>query len=241
MRLSLGRWNNSLQTNEEVYRLKRRAIVSESGRIFGKQGFHNTSLDDVAKVLKVARGTLYNYVKDKQEILFECHKMALDISDWAHQLAEEQGGTAIVRLRNELYQYTVTLTEEFGFCGILAELESLRPEDRKVIIARRDDVERRFVETLKQGIAEGSVRDVDPKLAVCTFVGAINNIALWYSPDGRLSNIEIADKMVDILLGGLATNASVDLHKTKKAPFLASRTTIPGKTRREPRARRPQS
>lgn len=218
MGAALARWNNSLQTNEEVFRLKRRAILGESGRIFSRQGYHNTSLDDVAKALKVAKGTLYNYVRDKQEILFECHKMALDIGDRAFQYTEDQGGTGIERLWNMLFQYTATLTDEFGFCGILAELASLRPEDRKAIVARRDEHERRFDDMLRSGIADGSIRQVDTKLAICTFMGAINNLSLWYAPGGRLSNVEIAEKMTDILLGGLASNPAWTATRAARFP-----------------------
>lgn len=231
----MARWNNALQTNEEVFRLKRRAILSESGRIFSRQGYHNTSLDDVAKALKVAKGTLYNYVKDKQEILFECHKMALDIGDRAFQFTEDHGGTGIERLWNMLYQYTATLTDEFGFCGILAELASLKPEDRKVIVDRRDEHDRRFIEMLRRGVADGSVRDVDLKLAVCTFMGAINNLALWYTPGGRLSNVEIAEKMTDILLGGLASNPSWTSSRGANfptAPALGRSPTAAGRNRK---------
>ena len=74
----MPRWKNSLMMTEEVQRIKRDAVLKEAGRAFSKRGFHNTSLDDVAKALQVSKGTLYNYVQDKQEILFEfCRRSCL--------------------------------------------------------------------------------------------------------------------------------------------------------------------
>lgn len=79
----MARWENEHKTSEQVREIKRQAVLKEASRAFGRKGYHNTSLDDVARSLNIAKGTLYNYVRDKQEILFECHKEALDIGDAA--------------------------------------------------------------------------------------------------------------------------------------------------------------
>ncbi len=73
--------------------VKRRAVIRESGRIFSRRGYHNTSLDDVAKALNVSKGTLYNYVQDKEDILFECHKLSLDIGERALEIGQRQGAS----------------------------------------------------------------------------------------------------------------------------------------------------
>ena len=68
----MPRWKNVLQTSDEVYRVKRNAVLREATRIIARRGFHNTSLDDVAEALQVSKGTLYNYVTDKLEIPKPC-------------------------------------------------------------------------------------------------------------------------------------------------------------------------
>lgn len=198
----MARWKNSLRTNEDINRLKREAVIRESGRIFSRRGYHNASLDDVAKSLKVSKGTLYNYAKDKEEILFECHKMALDIGEQAFEEAEA-GQNGAEKLRIVLHNYIASLHDELGSCGVITEIDALKPAHRKEIIARRDDHEQRFIDMLEEGAADGSLRTVDAKLAVYTFMGAINTIPRWYSPKGRLTNEEIADGMVDLLMHGL--------------------------------------
>lgn len=199
----MPRWKNVLQMNDTIYRLKREAVLRESGRIFSRHGYHNTSLDDVAKALNVSKGTLYNYVKDKQEILFECQKMALDIAERSFDYAEQNATTGAGRLRLVIRQYIATLTEEMGACGVITEVGALRPADRKAIVARRDQFEARFITLIEQGMADGSLRPIDPKLAVFTFMGAVHAVPGWYSPKGRLSAEQIADGMADLLLTGM--------------------------------------
>ncbi|WP_326537419.1 TetR/AcrR family transcriptional regulator [Pseudorhodoferax sp.] len=202
----MPRWNNELGTNDEVQRLKRQAVLQEAGRAFSKRGFHNTSLDDVAKALQVSKGTLYNYVKDKQEILWEFHLMAYEIGKSAIEEAKAVAdATGAAALHRTLRLYILRMTQELGACGALAEVDGLRPEDRLKAVKHRDSFEKEFVALVERGVRDGSMRKVDPKVAVFTFMGAINWLPRWYSPEGRLSPEQIAISMTDILLAGLVT------------------------------------
>ncbi|MBP6816278.1 MAG: helix-turn-helix transcriptional regulator, partial [Burkholderiaceae bacterium] len=74
-------WSNVVVSRDEQFRLKRNALLREAARAFSGRGYHNTSLDDVAAVLGVTKAALYHYVRSKQEILFECHMLSLDLGD----------------------------------------------------------------------------------------------------------------------------------------------------------------
>ena len=201
------RWENILPPSDALHKVKREAVLREAGRIFSQRGFHNTSLDDVAKALNVSKGTLYNYVRDKQEILFECQKLALDIAARAFKAAEASGKDGANKLRLVMREYISMLTDELGACGIITEVESLRPADRAVVVAKRDQFDAQFVELIREGIADGSLRPVDPKLAIFTFMGAIHAVPGWFSPNGRLTGEEIADGVADFLMNGLSNVA----------------------------------
>lgn len=199
----MARWENTLRTNDEINRLKREAVIRESARIFSRRGYHNASLDDVAKSLNVSKGTLYNYVTEKEEILFESLKLALDLGEKAFEIAEQEAGTGADKLRSTLRNYISMLHDELGACGMLHEVDALKPAHRREIVARRDEQERWFVGLIEQGMADGSLRPMDKKLAVFTFMGAVNAISRWYSPKGRLTHVQIAEGVTDLLLDGM--------------------------------------
>lgn len=206
----MPRWKNVLQTSDEVYRIKRNAVLREATRIIARKGFHNTSLDDVAAALQVSKGTLYNYVTDKLEILYECHVMSLDMGLQAAAFAEKHGTTGYAKLRLNLRAYIRWQNQALGAGGVTSDVTALRPTDRRKIIARRDEIEDRLVSFIEEGIEDGTIRRIDPKLAVFTFMGAVTNVQSWYSPKGRLGLNEIADGMVDLLMHGLGTGANPD-------------------------------
>lgn len=56
----------------------RRKILHASYAEFCRRGFHKTSLDDVAKSLGIARGTIYLYFDSKQDILETISKDMLE-------------------------------------------------------------------------------------------------------------------------------------------------------------------
>lgn len=219
----MPRWKNSLQTNDDIQRLKRQAVIKEAGRAFGRNGYHNTSLDDVAKALQVSKGTLYNYVKDKQEILYECHAISYTLGQRAIEIGREHGGSGATILRETLLTYIRSLTEELGSFAVLMEVDALRPSDRVKAVKYRDAFEGEFIAMVKLGIADGSLREIDPKLAVYTVMGAINWLPRWYSPEGRLGGEQVAVQMADILVNGLTSNVPVSVAAAKKAPVKAAR------------------
>ena len=208
----MAAWKNALHKSHDIFSLKRDAIIREAGRIFSKQGFHNCSLDEVAELLDVSKGTLYNYVKDKQEILFECHKIAIGIAEKAFGAADA-GDSGAKQLETILTTYATLINDELA-CGIISETGSLREDDRRVVKAQRRKLNQRLVTIVRKGIRDGSLRAVDPEIAVQAFVGAIHAIPSWYSPNGRLTGADIAREIVGVLMNGLLADRPVKLAQT---------------------------
>ena len=89
----LATWDETVQTRDQQFNLKRTALLKEAARAFSSQGYHATSLDDVAKTLGVTKPALYYYIKNKQEILFECHMLSQDLGERAFEYAYKNGKT----------------------------------------------------------------------------------------------------------------------------------------------------
>ncbi len=48
--------------------LRRHEILTAAIKVFGKQGFNDTCVDDIAAAARIAKGTLYLYFKSKEDI-----------------------------------------------------------------------------------------------------------------------------------------------------------------------------
>lgn len=204
----MPRWDNGFQTSEEIQRFKRYSVIREAARIMSRRGFHNTSLDEIAKVLGISKGTLYNYVKDKQEILFECHKIALDLGDIAHSYAQTQGGSGLDKLRNLLRCYIIWMNGQSGVGGVTFDVNALRPEDRVIIVERRNHMDSVLVSLLNESVEDRSAKVRDSRVTVYGIMTSINGISTWFAPDGRLGIDEVADTLLDLFTHSLSTDKS---------------------------------
>lgn len=203
------RWNNALPSRSELHALKRDALLRQAGEAFSKKGFHNTTMDDVASELNVSKPALYYYFKNKYDILFECQKVALDLAEDAYSRAVAEGRSGREKTVLFVRYCTAALTSELGTCAVIMEYKAQRDEalDER-IHARRRALDRLLQQLIVDGIADGSIGDCNPRLAVSFYMGAINTVQRWFSTGGSLSGESLADSYARLADNALAPASS---------------------------------
>src|ERR1700733_4784159 len=56
---------------------KKEAVLQTAVQMFIEKGYRQTSLDDVAKRLKITKPALYYYFHNKEEIYLECYRRGI--------------------------------------------------------------------------------------------------------------------------------------------------------------------
>jgi AcrR family transcriptional regulator len=93
------------------------------------------------------------------------------------------------------------LTADVDEAGVfMHEWRSLGEERRRQILERRDAYQARFRRHVEAGMAGGVFAMTDPAIATSSILSAINGVAAWYDPAGRLPADRIADHLVDLVL-----------------------------------------
>lgn len=204
--LTAARWNDAIQSRDELVEAKRQAMIRAAGRAFRLKGFHGTSLDEVAAALNVTKPTLYYYVNSKQDLLYRCHNYALDLGEQALVHARE-GRSGLDRLQRMLTRYVELITNDFASYSLLSDVNDMSAEQRAAIQKRRRGFDREFRSFVEQGIEDGSIRPCEPKVAVAWFMGAVNGIPRWFDPDGALSGADVARMYCELVTRGLEAPA----------------------------------
>lgn len=188
---------------------KREAVLRTAAQVFNEKGYLASTLDEVAERLSVTKPTLYYYVKNKEEILFECVRIGLTmLQDAIHEVGAS-GGSAIDKLTAAMRKYTEIVTMDFGMCVIRVGEDPLSPDSQVKLRRIKAAIDLEFRELIIQGIAEGSIQPCDPKVAAFTIAGAISWVARWYQPNGDLSVDTIADQCIHLLTEGLYKSQAV--------------------------------
>ncbi len=199
-------WGDALPRRSELAELKRGSILREAAQSFNRSGFHGTSMGDIAKRLGVTKAALYRYVTNKHELLFESFNLAMDSSFANLDRGEKEGANGFEKLRIALYGYLTDLIGTLGHPVVLLEEGALIPEQSRAIIRRRDQAEKRYRDLIEQGMQDGSIAPCNPKLAVFALLGAVNWVPKWYREGGELSQEQLVEAFVNVIMRGIAAH-----------------------------------
>ena|SRR3954469_18018356 len=195
---------------------KREAVLRTAVQLFLEQGYHGTTLNDVAERLNVTKPALYNYFRGKDEILYECWAIGAErVDDRIGEIAAA-GGTGLAKLRKLIVGYGEIMTTDYGKSLVRFDLRDLTEHNRKIIQASKRKIDRAFRAYIKDGIADGSIKPCDIKLSAFAIAGSLNWIGHWYQPGGPLPAEDIAAEFAIRLTEGIAAKSSKK--KAEKPP-----------------------
>ena len=181
------------------------AITSVAMHLFGKQGFTGTSMRDIANAVGLLPGSLYAHIQSKEALLLEI--VADGIGRFISAVEPHMTGSTdpVERLRKMIIAHVEVVADNPERSQVVFhQWRFLGPDNLPEAIERRRDYERFFAATLEEGVAAGRFRDnLNRRIAVLTILGALNWTPEWFSPDGRLSAVDVGDLMADALLGGI--------------------------------------
>ena len=182
---------------------KRAEILKSAAAAFRRRGYHGASVEEIADALRMTKGSLYYYFKNKEEILFFCHDWSLDLLLGQLQDAELQDAPPDARLRRLIVAFVHTILDELHGTALTLDPQALSPPLQRRVIAKRDAFDRGLRRLLQQGIDAGVFAPGDPKLLSFAILGAINWITRWFDPKGPATSQQIADGFADYLVNGL--------------------------------------
>jgi len=192
------------EAREEPREAKRLSILRTAARIFAERGYHNTSVSDVADVLGVSKPFLYYYLKNKEDILFECSRIATEQLHEVLEAVRTLRGTAWEKLQLLFRGYARVMSTDFGACLIRSTTPgSLPPDLREKLFTGRRRLNREVERILAEGIADGSIRSLHPRLASFALFGAFNWITTWYRHGGAMAPETVADTYLDLFARGM--------------------------------------
>lgn len=185
---------------------RRQAIEDVASDLFRERGYAATSIRDIARALSVQGASLYAHVTSKEDVLWAIVDRTADRFEAAADRAEEAAasrrpGDAAEAIAALVRAHVGVLTADVDEAGVFVnEWRALGEARRAEILERRDAYQRRFRGHIEAGIAVGAFAMTDPSIAASSVLSALNGIAAWYDPAGRLPADRIADHLVDLVL-----------------------------------------
>jgi AcrR family transcriptional regulator len=152
---------------------RRRELLVEAIRLFGKKGYQGTSLDAVAAAAGVRKQTLLYYFPTKDALLEACvvetsQRVATALSDALDEESSES------RKAEAVIHTLFLLAEEWPeFPQFVREASRLGPEVIERFAAALEPLRLRALAFLARGMLDGNIRRQDPALLLFTLYGAV--------------------------------------------------------------------
>jgi len=192
---------------------RRQAIEDVASDLFRARGYAGTSIRDIARALSVQGASLYAHVTSKEDVLWAIVDRAATRFEGAADAAEldaeaRRPGDPAEAIAALVRAHVEVLTHDVDEAGVFVnEWRALGDARRATILARRDAYEARFRRRIDEGIAVGAFALTDSAVAARALLSALNGIASWYDPDGRLPAGRVADHLVELSLRMLEGHA----------------------------------
>jgi AcrR family transcriptional regulator len=189
---------------EERAAERRLNIVKAAVKLFSEKGYHDATVEEIARELKYTKGSIYYYISSKQDLLFQCHDMAMNLLLENIERIKTSGLPPDQMLKEVVRGHIETLMSEFNLITVtLGSDYELEEKYAEIIIKKRDQYESFISDIIRDGIKKGIFREVPVKVVINLIMGAANWIGRWYSEDGPMTLQEIGQFYADYLVAPL--------------------------------------
>ncbi len=187
-------------------RNKKKRILEAAVKVFAREGFYKSKIEDVAREAEVAHGTVYLYFKSKEELLVSIFQSNLRelIQYVSSEVQKEDNAEAklkrMISLQIELIETNPELT-----ALLLVEF----PQTGKFLNSQAVDEVTAYIDMiasiLKQGVDEGVfIQHTDANIVATLIYSAIQGIATrWILEEKKYPLKTIAGEISEVFLRGI--------------------------------------
>jgi TetR/AcrR family transcriptional regulator, cholesterol catabolism regulator len=174
-------------------------------RLFRDKGYHATSMRDIAEAVGINKGSLYSYIRSKEDLLIPFFERAMGLLlAEIEAISADPTLTPTERLKRALKAHILNVAENLDILTVyLSEWRQLTAASLSTVRGQRERYAALFLAIIEDGQRVGEFRQIDPRITALGMLGMCNYLFRWYRTDGRLAPDEIADVLTDLLLRGI--------------------------------------
>jgi AcrR family transcriptional regulator len=184
-------------------------VLQSAANIFFAKGFHATSIEDVARDVGMLKGSLYYYIKSKDDLLFQLLLAGIEDGDAFIARQIDVAGDPVEQLERAIRaQIDYIIQNKVPFGLFLHEFDSLSGKRQHKLISVMSRYNSRFVELVRRGQQQGRLIDGEPWLIVNGILGMCNWLYRWYDTDHVSGPEQIKQVFLRMILSGIQNNSN---------------------------------
>jgi len=186
--------------------LRRNQIVKGAIKVFTIKGFYNSTVREIADAAGMTEGTLYNYIRCKEDIIYIVY-------DYTTRILQEELNEAIANIKDPEKRLNAALVQTLNSVDkyqdlvmfLYRESGSLKKEDLYSILAKENAYIELFEQLLKDYFKGKKINLIRTKICadILTYLPVIISFRRW-SLNRRIESMHIVTKeIVNFILHGI--------------------------------------
>lgn len=154
-------------------------------RLINRKGYRGASVEDISAELNVTKGSFYHHNEAKDDLVEACFERTFSVMRNVQLSARELKADQWTRLAAASAALVEYQLSDHGPLLRASAMSALPAELRHETVERYNRVSDRFAGMISDGIAEGSIRPVDPLVAahmLSSMLNAAASLGVW-APD----------------------------------------------------------
>ena len=191
-----------ISLTQEAQTKRRREIFNAAVNIFLKQGFQETSIGEIAEAAGIGRSTLYDYFKNKDDILvFFVEEEVSELTRRTEEISL-QSSNLVEKLRQTMLIHLEFLAQNKElYLKLMMETMQLSLESQQRIQLKRYAYQDLLRSIIEQGVQQGVFRPVDQLLVARVLINSI--IPVVYASRPTRTPQEMLEEIIAIFLKGI--------------------------------------
>ena len=197
--------------DDALVKQRREEIIRAASKLFTQKGYHMTTIRNICEASGLGQGTLYNYIKKKEDILYLIYnKLTMMLTESLLETITEDNSDPLEQL-NEALGKMVDIAWDYQDLILLMyqETASLDRESMHHILKRESDfvsLMDKIIEGVKrQGMIRGRKSQLDADIII--FLLAFIPLRRW-NLKNKFSEEEIKSGLIDFMLRAAGVSRS---------------------------------
>lgn len=183
----------------------RQLLIDSALALFGDQGFHGTSVQEIVERAQVTKGAFYHHFESKEDVLSLIHDEFLDVQREAVERILAEVESPADQLREVIRESVLSVTRYRQHVAVFFQERRYLTGQRAVDVKRkRDKIDKAMDGIVLAGVEQGLFDpSITPRVAVFGIVGMSAWVHQWYRAGGSVSAEQVADDLASLALDGL--------------------------------------
>ena len=156
---------------------QRETFLTAATKLINQRGYRGASVEKISEQLNVTKGSFYHHNEAKDDLVVECFERTFDVMRRVQSAALAESGDYWHKISSAAATLVEFQLSERGPLLRSSALSALPEPMRLMMVERANRISERFAAMISDGVADGSIRAVDPYIAAQMLNATLNAAA----------------------------------------------------------------